>query len=163
MKKYTGSIAAVIAALTLAVVFPSNARGARGTHEWPPDYYNDYYGISGHPSPYYYDGNLQVYYSGDTSEDNPPYDGVDYVLLGYDSGKALRSKTISQDWLAEYLRAHFTNVLLDRRDDFRRGFVEGYGDGAPSVLKEAIQEARHPKPPADSPPPIAKPNEPAKR
>lgn len=190
MKKYPGSIAAVVAILALAAVSPTNATGVGGgegsqgsgpSHDgegiagehrvaergccgydhydghryhgfwpgggpygWPPYYYDDYYGKESYPSPYYYDDNMPAYYCGDSSQDYPPYDGVDYLLLGYDSGKALRLKTVSQDWLVKYLRTYFINVLLNRRDDFRRGFVLGYGDGAPSVLKEAIQKARHP-------------------
>lgn len=207
MKKYLGSIAAVVAVLTAAAGFPTNARGdggegcqgrglsrgdggtggergvtARGNRArdhyhgdggygfwpgggpdgWPPYYYDDYYGNDGYPSPYYYDDNMPTYYSGDSSRDYPPYDGVNYLLLGYDSGKAMRLKTVSQDWLVEYLRTYFINVLLNRRDDFRRGFALGYGDGATSVLKEAIQEARHPKPQPDTTP-VENLDEPAKR
>ncbi|MGD0060964.1 MAG: hypothetical protein ABSD58_16230 [Verrucomicrobiia bacterium] len=211
MKTYLGSIATVVAVLTLAAVLPTNTKGDDGSggfgtgsqgsglsrgdggiggersvtareycaqdhyyghgcygfwpgggpYGWPPYYYEDYYGNAGHPSPYYYDDNMPTYYSGDGSLDYPPYDGVDYLLLGYDSGKALRLKIVSQDWLVEYLRAYFINVLLSRRDDFRRGFVLGYGDGAASVLREAIQEARHPKPQPDTMP-APKSDEPAK-
>ena len=83
-------------------------------------------------------------------------------MLGHDSGKALRLKTVSQDWLVEYLRAYTINAPLSVRDDFRRGFVSGYGDGAESVLKKAIQEARHTKPQPDTTPPPAKSDQPAK-
>jgi hypothetical protein len=83
-------------------------------------------------------------------------------MLGHDSGMALRQKTVSEDWLVEYLRAYIVNAPLDVRGDFRRGFVAGYGDGAASVLKKAIKEARHPPPPAETAAPATKSGEPAK-
>ncbi|HTS18787.1 MAG TPA: hypothetical protein VMP11_14530, partial [Verrucomicrobiae bacterium] len=120
-----------------------------GPYWWPYDY-DGYYDDYGYPGPYDYDGAY------------PQYDDRDYLMLGHDSGRALRLHTVSQDWLVEYLRAYIINAPLDARDDFRRGFVAGYGDGASSVLKRAIKEARHPPPPAETAPPATKSAEPAK-
>jgi len=128
---------------------------------WSPYYYDDYYDYYGNPGPDYDAQNPPPYYSG--TPEYPQSDGRDYLTLGHDSGKALRLKTVSQDWLVEYLRAYIVNAPLNVRDDFRRGLVSGYGDGAASVLKKAIHEARHPKPQADTAPPAAKSDEPAKQ
>jgi len=114
---------------------------------WPYDYgaYYDYYD---YPGPYYYGDYSPGYYSGGALPAYPQYDGRNYLMLGHDSGKALRQKTVTQEWLVDYLRAYIINAPLEVRDDFRRGFISGYGDGAKSVLKKAIKEARRPKPPA---------------
>jgi hypothetical protein len=68
-------------------------------------------------------------------------------MLGHDSGKALRRNTVSRDWLVEYLRAYIVNAPPSVQDDFRRGFIAGYGEGGQKVLKEAVKEARQPEPP----------------
>ncbi len=133
-----------------------------GPFWWPPYYCDDYYDYYGYPPSYYGFDNAPAYYSGGTPAPYPQYDGRSYLVLGHDSGKALRLKTVSQEWLVEYLRAYIINAPLDVRDDFRRGFVSGYGDGAEPVLKKAIQEARHPKPQPDTAPPAAKSVQPAK-
>jgi hypothetical protein len=125
-----------------------------GPYWWPPYYYDGSYDYYGYPPPYYDYDNAPAPY--------PQYDGRDYRRLGHDSGKALRRKTVSQDWLVEYLRAYIINAPLSVRDEFRHGFISGYGNGARSVLKEAIQEARLPKPPPETAPPAAKSNQPAK-
>lgn len=128
---------------------------------WPPYYDDDYYDYYDYPAPYYNDQN--PYYSGNTAPEYPQSDGRDYLTLGHDSGKALRLNAVSQEWLVDYMRAYIVNAPLNVRDDFRRGFVSGYGDGAASVLKKAIYEARHPKPQTDTAPPATKSDEPAKR
>jgi hypothetical protein len=120
---------------------------------WPPYYYDDYYDNYGYPT----------YYPENTPPDYPQSDSRDFLMLGHDSGKALRLKTVSQGWLVDYLRAYVINAPLNMRDDFRRGFVSGYGDGAESVLKQAIHEARHPKPQGSTAPPAAESVESAKR
>ncbi|MGD1020388.1 MAG: hypothetical protein ABSA12_13835 [Verrucomicrobiia bacterium] len=134
-----------------------------GPYWWPPYYYDDYYDDYGYPPPYYYDDNPPAYYSGGALAPYPQYDGRDYLMLGHDSGKALRLETVSPDWLAEYVRAYIINAPLNARDDFRRGFVSGYGDGAESVLKKAIQAARHPKPQPDAAPPASGSDQPESR
>ena len=111
---------------------------------WPPYYYDDYYDYYGYP-PYYYDNAMPVSPTG-LPPDYPQSDQRDYLMLGHDAGKALRLKSVSRDWLVDYLRAYIISAPLDARGDFRRGFVAGYGDSAMSVLKNAIQDARHPKP-----------------
>lgn len=127
---------------------------------WPPYYYSDYYS---YPSPYYNDGNSPVCYSGGAPVPYPQYDNRSYLMLGHDSGKALRLKTVSQDWLVEYLRAYIVDAPSSVRDDFRRGFVSGYGDGADSVLKKATDEASRVKSQPDAAPPASKSDDAAKR
>jgi hypothetical protein len=127
---------------------------------WPP--YYDYYGYYGYPPPYYdypaydyygYAGTPAYQYGGNPPSAYPEYDGRDYLQLGHDSGKALRLKTVSQEWLVEYIRAYIINAPLSVRDDFRRGFISGYGEGGGTVLKKAAEEARHPTPPHTVAPP----------
>ncbi len=126
-----------------------------GPYWWPPYYYDDYYDYYGYPPPYYdYGGNPPAY---------PQYDGRDYLMLGHDSGKALRLKTVSRDWLVEYLRAYIINATASARDDFRRGFISGYREGSEAVWKKAFEEARHPNPPPDAVPPTSRSDEPARR
>src|SRR5436190_1450295 len=72
---------------------------------------------------------------------------------GHDAGKALKSKAVSQDWLVEYLRFYIVNAPPSARDDFRRGFISGYGEDGESVYKKAIQDTEHQVPP---PPPPAR-------
>jgi hypothetical protein len=115
---------------------------------YPPpyqyDYYNGYY-----PAPTYsYSDNTQRYAY-------PDYDRRDYLTLGHDSGKALKLQKVSREWLVDYLRAYIIYAPPSVRDDFRRGFVSGFGDGAESVLQKAMQDAGQPNPPGPPPPPRA--------
>ncbi len=153
MKMYLGSIAAVVAALMLAAVSPANARGGGGFGGGsgePPAYSGDDYDC--YQASYYYEDNPPRAYLDPSAAEYPPYYGREFLVLGYDSGKALRLKTISQNWLVEYMRTNVMDAPLNGRNDFRRGFVSGYGAGATSVLKEAIQQAREPKPQANTAP-----------
>jgi hypothetical protein len=122
---------------------------------WGPYYSYDYY----YPRPYdydYYNGYYPVptYSYGDNSQGYayPKSDRRDYLTLGHDSGKALRLQKVSREWLVDYLRAYIIYAPPSVRDDFRRGFISGYGDGAESVLQRATQDARQPSAP---PPPRA--------
>jgi len=132
---------------------------------WYPYYWSPYYYDYGYyyPAPYYYDYppaydyNTQTYYpdtprySSDTSTpQNPGSDGRDYLTLGHDAGKALQLKTVSNDWLREYLRFYVVNAPASAQDDFRRGFISGYGEDGESVYKKAVQDAGRQAPP---PPP----------
>jgi hypothetical protein len=151
MKTYLGPIAGVVAALMLAAVCPTNARGGGGFGGGsgePPVYSGDDHDC--YQASYYYEDNPPRCYLDPFAAEYPPYYGREYLVLGYDSGKALRLKTISQNWLVDYMRANVMDAPLNGRDDFRRGFVSGYGAGATSVLKEAIQEARESKPQANT-------------
>ena len=82
---------------------------------WWPAY--DYYDYYGYPPPYYDYDNGPTYFSGGNPPLYPQYDGRDYLMLGHDSGKALRLKTVSQEWLVDYLRAYIINAPLSVRDD----------------------------------------------
>ena len=44
----------------------------------------------------------------------------------------------------EYLRAYIINAPASARDDFRRGFISGYGEKGESVLEKAMQDAGQP-------------------
>jgi hypothetical protein len=106
----------------------------------PPYYYDDYHDYPP-PYDYYYDNPPARYYS-DNTPGYPQYDERSYLMLGHDAGKALRSKTASRDWFVEYVRAYIINAPPSARDDFRRGFISGYGENAESVLKKARQDAQ---------------------
>jgi hypothetical protein len=119
---------------------------------WGPYYYSDY-GYY-YPPQYDYDYYYRYYpaptYSyGDNAQScaYPVYDRRDYLTLGHDSGKALRLQKVSREWLVDHLRAYIINASPSVRDDFRRGFISGYGEGAESVLPKAVQDARKPNPP----------------
>jgi hypothetical protein len=111
-------------------------------YDYPPPYYYDdgYY----YTPRYYYDSDPSVSYYGDRTATYPAYDGRSYLVLGHDSGKALKKKTVSWNWFIEYLQAYIVNAPSWSRDDFRRGFVSGYGDGAESVFRKGFQQARQP-------------------
>jgi len=115
---------------------------------WPPYDYYDYYDDYGYPPPYgyEYDG-APAYQYGSAPPASLEYDGRDYLQLGHDSGKALRLKTASQDWLVDYLRAYIVGASPSARDDFRRGFISGYGDGGENVWNKVLEEAQRPAPP----------------
>jgi hypothetical protein len=117
---------------------------------WPASYGYDDYDYYGYPPAYYYDYGPAYPYNYPLSA-YPEYDGRDYLKLGHDSGTALRLGTVTHEWLVEYLRAYIANAPLSIRDDFRRGFIAGYGHGGHSVLKRALKEARRPAPPAPPP------------
>lgn len=127
-------------------------------YSWPYYSYYDYpyyynpppYGYSYPPAyvsyaPRYYPENNAPRYSQD--------DGRDYLTLGHDSGKALRLKSVSRDWLVEYLRFYVINAPTSVKDDFRRGFISGYGEDGESMYKKALQDAGQQAPP---PPPPAR-------
>jgi hypothetical protein len=129
---------------------------------YPPYYYYDYgYYYPPAYDPYYYYYPPTTYYQSPTysySSGAPGYgvsDGRNYLTLGHDAGKALKFRTVSRDWLVEYLRAYVINASPSARDDFRRGFISGYGEDGESFLKKAIEEAQQqipPPPRADTPP-----------
>ena len=109
-------------------------------YDYPPYYYyDDYYAPR-----YYYDSAPAVsYYSGQT----PVYrvdDARSYLVLGHDSGKALKKKTVTWNWFVEYLQAYIVNAPSWVRDEFHRGFVDGYGDDAESIYRKGFQQARQP-------------------
>jgi hypothetical protein len=137
---------------------------------WPGDYYGyygypsaydygyppyDYYGYE-EPPAYQY-GNPPSVYPENPASVYPEYDGRDYLKLGHDSGKALRLKAVTYEWLVDYIRAYIINAPLSARDDFRRGFISGYGEDGKSVLKKAVEGARRPIPPPHEavPPPTS--------
>ena len=119
---------------------------------WPyygPPYYGGYYDypptyVTYNPPVYYYDGAYSY----------PKQDNRSYLVLGHDWGKDLRLQTVTWEWFVQYLRAYIINAPPGVQDDFRRGFIDGYGDSALSVLGSAMQQARQaavqPPPPPQS-------------
>ena len=154
MKQIAKLICVVVVAIGVSVLGSTTSfavGGGGGLGSEPPSYYRDDYDCR-QPS-YYYEDNPPACYLDPSAQDYPPYNsGRDYLVLGYDSGKALRLKAVSQNWLIEYMRTCVMNAPLNGRQDFRRGFVSGYGNGATSVLEEAIQDARQPEPQANTRP-----------
>ncbi|HUI08387.1 MAG TPA: hypothetical protein VL486_15410 [Verrucomicrobiae bacterium] len=106
-----------------------------------PDYYYDY------PPPYYY--YYPAYpYSGTSYP--APVDGRTYLVLGHDWGKDLRLDIVAWNQFVTYVKAYITNAPAGARDDFRRGFVSGYGRNAEATFAKAVKAARasEPKPAA---------------
>ncbi len=148
-------IATGLSVLGSTTLFAFGGGGGHGSG--PPSYDRDDYDCR-QPS-YYYEDNPPTCYLDPSAQDYPPYNsGREYLVLGYDSGKALRLKAVSQNWLIEYMRTRLVDAPLNGRQDFRRGFVSGYGNGATSVLEEAIQGARQPEPQANTRPSGGRPD-----
>jgi len=133
---------------------------------WPP-YYYDY-------PPYYYDdyyyyGPRYYYDYGPPSSYNAPasgyagYDGRSYLTLGHDAGKGLKTSRVTWDWFVEYLQAYIINAPSWARDDFRRGFISGYGDDAESTFKKGFQQARQPGVSKSENAPSSEPNQNSQR
>jgi hypothetical protein len=108
----------------------------------PYDYYYDY------PAPYYYDSGPSVSYYNNQTPIYPAVDTRSYLVLGHDTGKSLRNKSVTWDWFVEYLQAYVVNAPQWARDDFQRGFVSGYGDNAESIYNKGIQQVRQLKAPS---------------
>jgi len=113
-------------------------------YDYPPPYY--YYDGYNYPPRYYYDYGPSVSYYNERPPVYPVDDGRSYLVLGHDSGKALKNKTVSWNWFVEYLQAYIVNAPSWSRDDFHRGFVSGYGDDAESIYRKGIQQAQQPRP-----------------
>jgi len=111
---------------------------------WPYGYYGPPY-----DSGYYYDYPPAYYYDG--AYRYPTQDARSWLVLGHDAGKDLRLQTVTWGWFVQYLRAYIINAPPGTQDDFRRGFMDGYGDSAESVLSSAMQQAQ--PPPVPPPPP----------
>ena len=111
-------------------------------YDYPPPYYyyDDYYAPRR-----YYDSGPSVSYDNNRNSAYPVDDTRSYLVLGHDSGKALRGKTVTRDWFVEYLQAYIVNAPPWARDDFQRGFVAGYGDNAESTYKKGIQQVEQRK------------------
>ncbi len=131
-------------------------------YSWGWPYYSSYpyypgtayyqypdYSYSATPPPvYYYDGAYSY------QQPAQPQDNRSYLVLGHDWGKDLRLETVTWDWFVQYLRAYVINAPPGVRDDFRRGFLNGYGENADAALDKAMQQAAQP-PPGNIPAPPA--------
>lgn len=129
---------------------------------WPPYSYYDY--PYDYPAPRYdyYNYNPPTYHYESGASDYREYDGRDYLTLGHDAGKALRLKSVSRDWLVEYLRAYIINGPASAQDDFRRGFVTGYGEDGDAFFKKATEDASQPNVAKTQALPASEPRSPAK-
>jgi hypothetical protein len=119
-------------------------------YDYPPPYY--YYGD--YAPRYYYDSGPPVSYY----NDRPANDTRTYLMLGHDSGKGLRNKTVTWGWFVEYLQAYIVNAPPWARDEFQRGFLAGYGDKAESTYKKGIEQARQPRAVSTESTPASQPN-----
>ena len=129
--------------------------GSSYYYDYPPPYYyyDDYYAPRR-----YYDSGPSVSYDNNRNSAYPVDDTRSYLVLGHDSGKALRSKTVTRDWFVEYLQAYIVNAPSWARDDFHRGFVSGYGDDGESIYKKGIEQARQPRAVSTESTPASQPN-----
>ena len=110
-------------------------------YDYPPYYYYDGYDYA--PGYYYYSDPSASSYNGPTPA-YAGYDGRSYLTLGHDAGKGLKTNRVTWDWFVEYLQAYIVNAPSWARDDFRRGFISGFGDDAESAYKKGFQQARQP-------------------
>lgn len=122
-------------------------------YDYPPPYYyyDDYYAPR-----YYYDYSPSASYDSQT----PVYrvdDTRSYLVLGHDSGRALKKKAVTWNWYVEYLRAYILNAPSWARDDFQRGFISGYGDKGEDIYKKGIEQARQPTAPRSENAPSSEP------
>ena len=125
-------------------------------YDYPPPYYyyDDYYA----PRRYYDSGPSVSYYDNNRNSAYPVDDTRSYLVLGHDSGKALKKKTVTWNWYVEYLQAYIVNAPSWARDDFQRGFVSGYGDDGESIYKKGVQQARQPRASSSESTPRSEPN-----
>ena len=114
----------------------------------PPYYYYDGYNYNYAPR-YYYNSTPPVASENSAPPAYPTNDPRNYLVLGHDSGKALKLKSASWGWFVEYLQAYVVNAPSWEQDDFRRGFISGYGDDGESAYKKGFEQAQQPRPPAN--------------
>jgi hypothetical protein len=165
MKHFLSAVIVVAGISVLAVVPFANARGGGfggpglqgsghwgGTHGghfhdhsgfffvgafpfWYPYYGSPYYS-------YYYDSAPPTFYNynDDRNPAAPSEDTRSYLVLGHDTGKSLRNKSVTGDWFVEYLQAYIVNAPSWVRDDFQRGFISGFGNDGESTYKKGIQQ-----------------------
>ena len=109
---------------------------------WYPYYGSPYYYYYGSPPPYYYGAPAPSASQNYAPPLYPTNDSRNYLMLGHDSGKALKLKSASWNWFVEYLQAYVVNAPSWEQDDFRRGFISGYGDDGESAYKKGIEQAQ---------------------
>ena len=107
---------------------------------FPFYYYPDYYYY--YPPPYYY-GPDYYYpsYSYNGGSYSAPVDRRTYLQLGHDWAKDLRLDIVTWDQFVTYVKAYIVDAPAGARDDFRRGFVAGYGENGGAAIEKALKDA----------------------
>jgi hypothetical protein len=84
-------------------------------------------------------------------------DTQSYYSSGRDWGQDLRRDVVGWDRFVAYLKGTALSLSQTQLDEFRRGFVEGYGNRGNDALDKAMKEAVGPEPSQGVPPPPSKP------
>lgn len=100
---------------------------------YPASYYPDTYV----PTPYVYDSGAS--YSSPAS--SPAVQVRTWLELGHDWAKDLRLDIVAWDQLVAYVKAYVINASPTVRDEFRRGFLSGYGLHAQEAYDKALKQA----------------------
>lgn len=100
---------------------------------WGPSYSYYYYGYS----PRYDYTRAPSYHTTQAAQT--------YYQVGVLWGVDLRHKLQTTDKLVAYLRDHVLTAEQINQDEFRRGFILGYGEGAEMVYEKAFQEVAQKK------------------
>jgi hypothetical protein len=103
-------------------------------YDYPPPYYYDYYDNG----PVYYYPSPSYYGSGSYSV---PVDSRTYLVLGHDWAKDLRLDIVTWDQFVAYVKTNIVNAPAGARDDFRRGFISGYGENGDDAFTKALKQA----------------------
>ena len=107
-----------------------------------PFYYYPYYY---YPAPYgYYYGPDYYYdpsYSYNGASYSAPVDRRTYLQLGHDWAKDLRLDIVTWDQFVTYVKAYIVDAPAGARDDFRRGFLAGYGENGGAAFEKALNNA----------------------
>ena len=123
--------------------WPCWGPGWCGWWDYPP-----YYG--------YYDEGYQLSPSSATTSSYvaPENRSTDYTL-GYAWGLDLRLRIVTWDQFVSAVKTFNPNAPQPSRDEFRRGFIAGYGKSADAVFDRAVKQAA---PPPQEPPASAGPH-----
>lgn len=135
----------------------SGHRDYRRHGYWRGSYY--YYGWYPYSYPYwpyrswYWGPSFSYYYNGYSPRYDyarapyypTPQGAQTYYQVGVLWGVDLSHKLQTTDKLGAYLRDHVLTAEPINQDEFRRGFILGYGDGAEIVYEKALQEVTQKK------------------
>jgi hypothetical protein len=71
-------------------------------------------------------------------------DNRNYLQLGHDWSRDLRLDIATWDQFVAYVKAYILNAPPTARDDFRRGFIAGYGVNAEAAFDKVLKQAAPP-------------------
>ena len=75
-------------------------------------------------------------------QNGPAYpDPSSYYQLGHDWAQDLRRNAVSWDQFVSYLNAYIVTATDSYREEFRHGFLDGYGINAAAAFDRALQQA----------------------